>query len=70
MKCTAEIYRPSTRAYQGLPDLNYPFHDNTIRVTCCGRICLHRKKMISAQSFAGQAVVQKIEEAVTVTRCR
>ena len=26
MKCPAEVYRPSTRVYQGLPDIDYPFH--------------------------------------------
>ena len=63
MKCPAEIYWPSTRAYQGLPDLNYPFHDNTIRVTCCGRICLHRKKINLSTVFAGQAVgLKEVEE--------
>src|SRR5207244_12104353 len=44
MKCPAEIYTPSTRPYRGLPELDFPFHDKTIQVTCCGRICLHRKK--------------------------
>ena len=33
MKCPADVYRPSTRAYQGLPALTYPFHDNTVHVT-------------------------------------
>jgi putative transposase len=26
--------------YQDLPDIDYPFHDRTIVVTHCGRICL------------------------------
>jgi len=56
MKCPAEIYQPSTRAYTGLPDLDYPLHDKTIVVTRCGRICLGRKKINFSQVFAGQAV--------------
>ena len=36
MKCPAEIYQPSTRPYQGLPDIDYPLHDKTIVVTHCG----------------------------------
>jgi putative transposase len=44
MKCPAEVYQPSTRAYQGLPDIDYPFHDKVIVVTNCGRICLANKK--------------------------
>jgi putative transposase len=56
MKCPAEIYQPSTRPYQGLPDIDYPLHDKTIVVTRCGRICLGRKKINFSQVFAGQAV--------------
>ncbi|MDQ1408628.1 MAG: hypothetical protein QOJ41_363 [Acidobacteriaceae bacterium] len=33
MKCPAEVYRPATRVYQGLPDIDYPFHDKIIVVT-------------------------------------
>jgi hypothetical protein len=54
MKCPAEVYTPSPRPYRGLPELAY--HDQTIHVTCCGRICLHRKKINLSTVFAGQAV--------------
>ena len=56
MKCPAEVYQPSPRAYTGLPDIDYPFHDKTIVVTNCGRICLGRKKINFSTVFAGQAV--------------
>ena len=56
MKCPAEVYQPSTRPYTGLPDIDYPFHDKTIVVTRCGRICLGNKKINFSQVFAGQAV--------------
>src|SRR5579863_3118817 len=56
MKCPAEIYQPSPRPYTGLPDIDYPFHDRTIVVTHCGRICLGRKKINFSTVFAGQAV--------------
>jgi len=42
MKYPAEIYRASPRPYGGLPELGYPFHDRTVTVTSCGRICLGR----------------------------
>ena len=65
MKCPAEIYTPSTRLYRGLPELDYPFHDKTICVTCCGRICLHRKKINLSTVFAGQAVgIKEVEEGI------
>ena len=56
MKCPAEVYQPSPRLYTGWPDLDYPFHDKTIVVTRCGRICLGNKKINFSQVFAGQAV--------------
>ena len=51
MKCPAEVYQPSPRPYTGLPDIDYPLHDKTIVVTRCGRICLGKKKIISARSL-------------------
>lgn len=68
MKCPAEVYTPATRLYRGLPELAYPFHDHTIHVTHCGRICLHRKKINLSTVFAGQAVglkeVEEVEEGI------
>jgi putative transposase len=40
MKVPATLYANSPRVYRGLEDLTYPFHDWTITVTHCGRICL------------------------------
>ena len=56
MKCPAEVYQPSTRRYQGLPDIDYPLRDRVIVVTRCGRICLGKKKINFSTVFAGQAV--------------
>jgi Integrase core domain len=65
MKCPAEVYTPSPRPYHGLSELVYPFHDKTIHVTCCGRICLHRKKINLSTVFAGQAVgIKEVEEGI------
>nr|WP_269583778.1 IS481 family transposase [Roseibium sp. Sym1] len=54
MKTPAEVYTASSRQYQGLPDLDYPFHDRDALVTACGRICLHRKKINVSTVLAGQ----------------
>jgi len=43
MKCPAELYMPSSKAYDGLPEVAYPFHDKDILVTACGRICMQEK---------------------------
>ena len=56
MKYPAEVYQPSPRPYTGLPDIDYPFHDKTIVVTRCGRICLGNMKINFSQVFAAQAV--------------
>jgi hypothetical protein len=53
MKCPAEVYSASCRPYLGIPDPHYPFHDRTVVVTSCGRICLYNKKInlsVSRQS--------------------
>ena len=46
----------TSRVYQGLPDIDYPFHDKVMVGTRCGRICLGNKKINFSQLFAGQAV--------------
>src|ERR1700722_12892886 len=56
MKYPADVYQASPRPYRGLPDIDYPFHDRTIVVTHCGRICLGKKKINFSTVFAGQAV--------------
>jgi hypothetical protein len=51
MKCPADVYSASCRPYRGIPEPQYPFHDRTVVVTSCGRLCLHNKKI----SFTWQA---------------
>ena len=52
----AELYEPSPRPYQGLTELEYPFHHRTITVTRCGRICFGRQKINLSTVFAGQNI--------------
>jgi transposase InsO family protein len=56
MKCPAELYTASTRPYSGIGEPLYPFHDKTLVVTNCGRLCLYRKKINLSTCLAGQAV--------------
>ena len=56
MDVPAEHYQSSPRPYCGLPDIDYPFHDNAVTVTTCGRICYKRRKINLSQVFAGQTV--------------
>jgi putative transposase len=65
MRCPDEIYRPSPRPYSGLPELEYPFHDRTITVTRCGRICMGPLKINLSQAFAGQRVgVKQVDDKI------
>jgi putative transposase len=65
MKCPAEIYRPSSRIYQGSADIDYPLHDRTIVVTHCGRIYLGKKKINFSTVYAGQAVgIKEVQDDI------
>src|SRR5687768_3737775 len=65
MHCPAECYAPSPRPYRGLEALEYPFHDRTLTVTRCGRICLGRRKINLSKVFAGQNVgVKEISDKI------
>jgi putative transposase len=65
MRYPAELYSSSPRRYRGLGDLHYPFHDRTITVTQCGRVCMNRRKINLSLVFAGQNVgVKQIDERI------
>ena len=65
MQYPAELYAPSRRPYRGLSDLEYPFHDRTITVTRCGRICFGRRKINLSAVFAGQNVgIKEVSEKI------
>ncbi|MEJ7813080.1 MAG: hypothetical protein WKG32_21900, partial [Gemmatimonadaceae bacterium] len=65
MQCPAQVYQPSLRPYEGIPEPHYPFHDRTVMVTSCGRLCLYRKKINLSITLAGQAVgVKEVDEGI------
>jgi len=65
MQYPAEIYSPSARAYNGVQEVTYPFHDRTVMVTNCGRICIGRRKINLSQVFAGQNLgIKEVEEKI------
>jgi len=37
-------------------ELNYPYHDKTLRVSHCGRMCFNKNKIHLSQAFSGQDV--------------
>ena len=65
MKRPADLYRPSTKPYFGLPDLQYPLHDREYTVTACGRICMHRKKINISTVLAGQKLgLKEVDDGI------
>ena len=65
MKYPGELYQPSPRPYNGIGDLEYPFHDRTITVTNCGRLCVGGRKINLSAVFAGQNVgIKEVSEKI------
>jgi len=65
MRVPADDYRPSSRPYHGLGELEYPLHDWTATVTTCGRICYEKRKVNLSTVFAGQKVgVAQVSEHI------
>ena len=65
MKVPAELYTTSPRLYQGLPDIDYPFHDRDAIVTNCGRLCIHRKKINISTVLAGQRLgLKEVDDGI------
>ena len=65
MRCPAELYTASPRPRDGLPELQYPWHDRDILVTACGRICMHRKKINVSTVLAGQKLgIKEVDDGI------
>ena len=65
MKFPAEVYKASPRIYTGVQDITYPFHDRTVTVTHCGRICISKLKINLSQVFAGQDVgLKEVQDGI------
>jgi putative transposase len=60
-----DVYTPSAQAYR-LPDPpDYPYHDRTITVTRCGRICIGKRKINLSTVFAGQNVgIREVDDKI------
>jgi hypothetical protein len=65
MQVPGDLYQPSIRQYQGLPEIEYPFHDKDLLVTNCGRICMHRKKINISTVMAGQRLgIKEVDDGI------
>jgi putative transposase len=60
-----DVYTPSTRVYAPPPEPEYPFHDKSVRVTRCGRICVGRRKVNLSTVFAGELVgIREVDDQI------
>jgi putative transposase len=67
MRYPAECYTTSPRTYRGIKQIDYPFHDKTVTVTNCGRICYNRQKINLSTVFAGQNVgIKQIDDHIWI----
>jgi transposase InsO family protein len=65
MRYPAELYTPSARPYRDPEPPRYPFHDRTVCVTRCGRICIGKRKINLSQVFSGQLVgIREVDEKI------
>ena len=65
MKVPADVYTPSARVYRGLDEIDYPFHDFSVTVTHCGRICFKTRKINLSHVFAGQKVgIKQVDDRI------
>ena len=65
MKYPAEVYTPSPRVYRAPQDPEYPFHDRTVRITNCGRVCIGHRKISLSRAFGGQLVgIREVGEKI------
>ena len=56
---------PPRDPIEGLPEVEYPFHDRDILVTACGRICMHRKKINISTVLAGQRLgIKEVDDGI------
>jgi len=61
----ADVYTPSAREYRYPEKPDYPFHDRTIRVTQCGRICIGTRKINFSNVFAGQFIgIREVADSI------
>jgi len=64
--CCIRILLKSTAIYGGITKPpEYPFHDRTIQVTQCGRICIRKRKINLSTVFGGQLVgIREVEDKI------
>jgi len=60
-----DVYTPSARIYRPPDEPTYPFHDRTLRVTRCGRLCIGKRKINLSTVFAGQMVgIREVDDQI------
>ena len=67
MRYPGELYTPSPHTYYPPEERQYPYHDRTLRVTQCGRLCIGKRKINLSTVFAGQTVgIREVDDKIWV----
>ena len=62
---TINFDTPTPRVYVPPPEPEYPYHDRSVRVTRCGRICVGRRKINLSSVFAGQTIgIREVDDQI------
>ena len=69
MQVPADVYAPSERAYDGLPPVEYPFHDRSATVTHCGRVCYGGQKVNVPKRLPARSCVRQVDDRISVVTC-
>jgi putative transposase len=65
MRCPADIYKNSSRPYQGLPDITYPEYDKSLLLSNCGRVCIGKRKIHITRALANQPVgLKEVDDGI------
>ncbi len=59
-----DLYTSLPRAYEPPDEPEYPFHDRSVRVTQCGRICMGRRKINLSTVFRAGSEPLRAPESV------
>ena len=65
MKCPTDVYKKSSRPYQGLPDITYPGYDKSLLISNCGRVCNRKRKVHITRALANQPVgLREVDDGI------
>lgn len=66
---SGDLFTPSPRVNQPPAGPEYPYHDRSIRITSCSRICIGKRNINLSKVFAGQIVgIREVDDEIWLER--